>query len=261
MSEQKSVIVTGGTRGIGRGIVTAFHEAGYRVLVCARREPDAPIRDGDREALFMTCDVRDPDQVDAVIARARDEFGRIDVLVNNAGGTPATDVTTASPRFHRSIVDLNLLAPLTFAVAANRVMQTQPTGGTILFISSVAADYPEVEAISYAAAKAGVDTLSVGLAKALAPKVRVNTVTVGLVATPDSSAFYSEDAEKQVAGQIPMGRMGTPADVAVACLLLCDERAGFITGANLACHGGRQSPYVVAVDDVENEAASKRAGA
>lgn len=249
MSEEKAVIVTGGTRGIGRGIVTAFHGEGYRVLVCARREPDGPIRDGDRQAIFMACDVRDPEQVDAVIARARAEFGRIDVLINNAGGTPATDVTTASPRFHRSIVELNLLAPLTFAVAANRVMQAQQSGGSIVFISSVAAVYPEVEAISYAAAKAGIDTLSVGLAKALAPKVRVNTVTVGLVATPDSAAFYSEDAEKAVAGRIPMGRMGTPADVAGACLLLCDARAAYITGANLACHGGRQNPYVVGADD------------
>jgi NAD(P)-dependent dehydrogenase (short-subunit alcohol dehydrogenase family) len=245
MSQEKAVIVTGGTRGIGRGIVTAFHEEGYRVLVCARSEPEAPIRDGDREALFMTCDVRDPEQVDAVVARAQAEFGRIDVLINNAGGTPATDIMKASPRFHRSIVELNLLAPLTFAVAASRVMQDQEEGGSIVFISSVAAIYPEVEAISYAAAKAGVDTLSVGLAKALAPKVRVNTVTVGLVATPDSAAFYSEDAEKAVAGQIPMGRMGTPADVAGACLLLCDERAAYVTGANLACHGGRQNPYVV----------------
>lgn len=245
MTQDRAVIVTGGTRGIGRGIVTAFHEAGYRVLVCARREPEAPIRDGDREAIFMVCDVRDPEQVDAVIERAQSEFGRLDVLINNAGGTPSTDVTTASPRFHRSIVDLNLLAPLTFAVAANRVMQAQSDGGSIVFISSVAATYPEVEAISYAAAKAGVDALSVGLAKALAPRVRVNTVTVGLVATPDSSQFYSEDAEAAVAGQIPMGRMGTPADVAGACLLLCDERAAYITGANLACHGGRQNPYVV----------------
>lgn len=244
-TETRVAIVTGGTRGIGRGIVKAFHDEGYRVLVCARREPDAPIRDGQREAVFMACDVRDPDQVEAVIQRAVAEFGRIDVLINNAGGTPATDVTTASPRFHRSIIELNLLAPLTFAVAANRVMQQQLEGGSIVFISSVAAAYPEVEAISYAAAKAGVDTLSVGLAKALAPKVRVNTVTVGLVATPDSAEFYSDDAEKRVATRIPMGRMGTPADVGTACLLLCDERATYITGANLACHGGRQSPYVV----------------
>ena len=248
-SQAKAAIVTGGTRGIGRGIVTAFHDAGYRVLVCARREPEAPLRDGDREALFMACDVRDAEQVDAVVERARSEFGRLDVLINNAGGTPASDVTTASPRFHRSIVELNMLAPLTFAVAANRVMQTQEEGGSIVFISSVAAVYPEVEAISYAAAKAGVDTMSVGLAKALAPKVRVNTVTVGLVATPDSAEFYSADAETVVAGEIPMGRMGTPADVAGACLLLCDDRAGYITGANLACHGGRQNPYVVPNQD------------
>lgn len=247
--QPKAAIVTGGTRGIGRGIVTALHDAGYRVLVCARREPEAPLRDGDREALFMVCDVRDSEQVDAVVERAGSEFGRLDVLINNAGGTPASDVTTASPRFHRSIVELNMLAPLTFAVAANRVMQEQEEGGSIVFISSVAAVYPEVEAISYAAAKAGVDTMSVGLAKAFAPKVRVNTVTVGLVATPDSAAFYSGDAEKAVAGEIPMGRMGTPADVAGACLLLCDDRAGYITGANLACHGGRQNPYVVPSDD------------
>jgi NAD(P)-dependent dehydrogenase (short-subunit alcohol dehydrogenase family) len=249
MTQERTAIVTGGTRGIGRGIVKAFHDEGFRVLVCARREPEAPIRDGDREASFLACDVRDPEQVDAVIERAASEFGRLDVLVNNAGGTPATDVTTASPRFHRSIIDLNLLAPLTFSIAANRVMQTQPQGGSIIFISSVAASYPEVEAISYAAAKAGVDTLSVGLAKALAPKVRVNTVTVGLVATPDSAEFYSEDAETAVAGQIPLGRMGTPADVGGACLLLCDDRAAYITGANLACHGGRQSPYVVESSD------------
>ncbi|MBW2268641.1 MAG: SDR family oxidoreductase [Deltaproteobacteria bacterium] len=244
-----SVIVTGGTRGIGRGIVTSFHEAGYRVLVCARSEPAAPLRDGEREALFMTCDVRDPDQVAAVVTRARDEFGCLDVLINNAGGTPVTDVTTASPRFHRSIVELNMLAPLTFSIAANRVMQEQPQGGSIVFISSVAAKFPEVEAVSYAAAKAGLDAMSVGLAKALAPKVRVNTVTVGLVATPDAAQFYTDDAEANVASHIPMGRMGTPADVAGACLLLCDARAAFITGANLACHGGRQVPWVLGSDD------------
>lgn len=242
---EKSVIVTGGTRGIGRGIVTAFHNEGYRVLVCARREPEEPLRDGDREAIFMACDVRDPEQVDAVCARAQTEFGRLDVLINNAGGTPASDVATASPRFHKSIVDLNFLAPLTFSVAANRIMQTQTQGGSIVFISSVAAIYPQVEAISYAASKAAVDTMSVGLAKAFAPRVRVNTVTVGLVATPDSAVFYSESAESALAGEIPMGRMATPEDVAGACLLLCEDRAAYITGANLACHGGRQDPYVV----------------
>ena len=248
MNEQKTVIITGGTRGIGRGIVTGFHEAGYRVLACARSEPDQPLVDGDREALFMTCDVRDPDQVEAVVSRAQDEFGRLDVLINNAGGTPATDVTTTSPRFHRSIVDLNMLAPLTFSIAANRLMQEQPQGGSILFISSVAAKFPETEAVSYAAAKAGLNAISVGLAKALAPKVRVNTVTVGLVATPDSAQFYTDDADANVASLIPMQRMGTPADVAGACLLLCDERAAYITGADLACHGGRQTPWVSGSD-------------
>lgn len=243
MSEEKTMIVTGGTRGIGRGLITGFHAAGYRVLACARSEPDEPLRDGDREAIFMTCDVRDPEQVDAVVDRAHTEFGRIDVLINNAGGTPATDLATASPRFHRSIIDLNLVSPLTFSVSANRVMQEQEQGGSILFISSVAAFCPEISTISYAAAKAGLDTMSSGLAKALAPKVRVNTVTVGLVATPDSAQFYTDNADTEIADLIPMQRMATPLDVADACLLLCDDRAQYITGANLACHGGRQTPW------------------
>ena len=247
-SNEPVAIITGGTRGIGRGIVTGFHEAGYRVLVCARREPDEALVDGDREALFMTCDVRDAEQVEGVIARAKRECGRLDVLINNAGGTPSYDTATASPNLHRKIVELNMLAPLTFSVAANRVMQEQEQGGSIVSISSVAAWHPEIEAISYAAAKAGLDALGVGLAKAFAPKVRVNTVTVGLVATPDSAQFYTEDAEANVASHIPMGRMGTPADVAGACLLLCDPKAGYVTGANVACHGGRQTPYVPSSD-------------
>jgi len=249
MSDQKAVVITGGTRGIGRGIVRRFHEAGYRVLTCARREPEEPLRDGDSEALFMTCDVRDPEHVAAVIARARDEFGRLDVLVNNAGGTPGTDIMTASPRFHRSIVDLNMLAPLTFAVEANRVMQEQERGGSIVFISSVASHFPDITTISYAAAKAGLETISVGLAKTFAPRVRVNTVTVGLVDTPDSGEYYTDESGDQVADKIPMQRMATPEDVGDACLMLCDERSSYITGANLACHGGRQNPWTPNIGD------------
>jgi NAD(P)-dependent dehydrogenase (short-subunit alcohol dehydrogenase family) len=249
MSDARAVVVTGGTRGIGRGIVRRFHEAGYRVLTCARQEPEQPLRDGDREALFMAADVRDPEHVEAVIARAHEEFGRLDVLINNAGGTPSVDMTTASPRFHRSIVELNMLAPLTFSIAANRIMQEQPQGGSILFISSVASHFPDVTTISYAASKAGLETISVGLAKLLAPRVRVNTVTVGLVATPDSADFYTDDAQGKVADKIPMRRMATPEDVGDACLLLCDERAAYITGANLSCHGGRQNPWTPYIDD------------
>jgi len=241
--DEAVVIVTGGTRGIGRGIVRCFHDAGYRALVCARSAPEAPLRDGEREALFTPADVRDPEQVEDVVELAVREFGRIDVLVNNAGGTPAYDTATASPRLHARLVELNLLAPLTFSVAANRVMQQQPQGGSILFISSVAAQHPETTAISYAAAKAGIDTLGAGLAKAFAPHVRVNTVTVGLVATPDSGDFYGEGSE--AAAHIPMGRMGTPEDVGHACVMLSDPlRAAYITGANLAVHGGRQTPWV-----------------
>ena len=128
MSEEKAAIVTGGTRGIGRGIVRGFQEAGYRVLVCARSEPEEPLRDGGREATFMTCDVRDSEQVDAVVARAQQDFGRLDVLINNAGGTPSSDVTTTSPRFNRAIVELNMLAPLTFSGTTTKDSPTRGCG-------------------------------------------------------------------------------------------------------------------------------------
>ena len=126
--------------------------------------------------------------------------------------------------------------------------EEQEQGGSIVFISSVASQFPDVTAISYAAAKAGLDTISVGLAKAFAPRVRVNTVTVGLVATPDSDVFYTGDAAANVADKIPMGRMAEPEDVGAACLLLCDESAAYVTGANLACHGGRQNPWTPQID-------------
>jgi NAD(P)-dependent dehydrogenase (short-subunit alcohol dehydrogenase family) len=244
--KDKVVIVTGGTRGIGRGIVERFHEEGAHVAVCARRDPEKPLRDGDREAFFQTIDVRDPDQAESFVAAVREHYGRLDILINNAGGTPTSDVTTASPRFHRSIVDLNLLAPMTFSVLANRVMQEQDSGGSILFISSVAAQHPNPETAAYCAAKAGIDTLSAALAQGFAPKVRVNTITVGLVTTPDSGQFYGESG---VDSLIPMGRMGTTRDVADACLLLSDpQRASWITGANLECHGGRKTPWLIGED-------------
>jgi len=241
--EDKVVIVTGGTRGIGRGIVRRFHEQGARVAVCARREPEQALRDGDREALFRAIDVRDAEQCEGFVDEVRASWGRIDVLVNNAGGTPSSDLATASPRFHRAIVELNLLAPLTLSVLANRVMQEQEQGGSILFISSVAAQHPNPESAAYCASKAGIDTLSAALAEGFAPKVRVNTISVGLVQTPDAEEF---DGEEGVADRLPMQRMGTPEDVANACLLLADdERAAWITGAKLECHGGRRTPFMV----------------
>src|SRR5687767_2099130 len=122
------VIVTGGTRGIGRSIAARFAEAGANVIVCARKEPET-LPPG---VVFVAADVREVEQIDRVVAAAKERFGRLDVLVNNAGGSPPVEAATASPRFSSAIITLNLIAPLHFARAANAVMQEQPEGGVIL---------------------------------------------------------------------------------------------------------------------------------
>src|SRR5579875_2995252 len=122
-------LVTGGTRGAGKGIADVLSEAGATVVVCAR-EPSP----GDERA--RRCDVRDADQVIALVDGIINYYGRFDICVNNAGGSPAVDAATASPRLHAKIVELNLLAPLLVAQAANAVMQAQDGGGSIVMVSS-----------------------------------------------------------------------------------------------------------------------------
>jgi len=241
------VIVTGGARGVGRGIVRRFHEAGAEVVICGRNEPAEPVSDAGRTARFIAADVRDPEQIRSVVDETLKAHDRLDVLINNAGGTAPSDTKTASPRFHSAIVDLNLVAPLNFSVAAYHAMEKQEGGGSILFISSVAADVPDPISPAYAAAKAGIANLCSSLAMDFAPKVRVNAITVGLILTENSEAFYGPGGSR-VVNDIPLGRLGTPEDIGDACLLLSEPRyAGWITGANLACHGGLMVP----ITDVE----------
>ena len=141
------VLVTGGSRGIGRGITEAFVFAGATVVTCARSEAEPY-----PGTTHVTCDVRDPEAVEAMIAGIVAEHGRLDVLVNNAGGAPAAEAATASPRFHDKIIGLNLNAPLLVAQVANRVMQQQGSGGSIVNISSISAHRPAPTIAAYAAA-------------------------------------------------------------------------------------------------------------
>ena len=235
----RTVIVSGGTRGIGYGIVEAFAAAGANVLTCARSEPASVLPDG---VGFVAADLREPDQAAAVVEAAVSRYGRLDVVVNNAGGAPSADAATVSPRFVAKVVALNLLAPFYLAQPANAVMQRQPEGGVIVNIGSVAARQAEPGAAAYAAAKAGLLQLTRALALEWAPKVRINHVSVGLIRTERAAEFYGEDEGAAVAEVIPMARMAEPADVAAACLYLASPQAAYLTGADLAVHGGGEIP-------------------
>jgi NAD(P)-dependent dehydrogenase (short-subunit alcohol dehydrogenase family) len=248
------VIVTGGTKGIGAGIARGFLRSGARVLVCARHEPAdgaappaalpaARPAAGGRTAQFTRADVRDPEQARQLIATALDLFGGVDVVVSNAGGSPPAPAATASPRFHARIIELNLIAPLHVAQAANEVMQAQPDGGSIIMIGSVSGTRPSPGTAAYGAAKAGLHHLVTSLAIEWAPQVRLNTVVPGFVATESAAAHYGDaDGVAAVAATVPLRRMATPDDVADACLFLASPRAAYVTGTSLTLHGGGESP-------------------
>ena len=235
----RAVLVTGGSRGIGLAIAALFRDHGASVLACSRSRPaTAPAG-----IEFTTADVRDPEQASAVVAEATGRFGRLDVVVNNAGGSPSVPAATASPNLVTAVVKLNLLAPFFVAQAANAVMQKQQGGGLIVNIGSVAALRPAPGTAAYAAAKAGLITLTQALAAEWGPAVRVNCVSVGLVRTQDSAGHYGdESALAAVAATVPLGRMADPADIAGACLLLASPLAAYVSGANLVVDGGGQQP-------------------
>lgn len=237
------VVVTGGTRGVGRGIAQSFLQAGADVVVCARRPPEELPTSAGRTATFVAADVRRAEDAHAVVAAATERHGRLDALVNNAGGSPEVPAAEASPNFVTSVVALNLLAPFFCSQAANAVMQGQQEGGSIVNIASVSALRPSPGASAYGAAKAGLVNLTRTLAVEWAPAVRVNCVVAGLVATDASVDHYGGDEGiAVVARTVPMGRMGTPEDVAGVCLFLCSPLAAYVSGAAVEAHGGGERP-------------------
>ena len=225
------VLVTGGTRGVGAGIAAVFRQAGASVVTCGRT--------GEAGEGFVRCDVRDSADVTRLVDEVVSRHGRLDVLVNNAGGAPFADTATASPRFHDRVVALNLLAPLAVAQAANAVMQKQDGGGVIVNVSSVSALRPSPGTAAYGAAKAGLDNLTSTLAVEWAPKVRVNALDVGMVRT-EASGHYGDLAA--VGATVPLGRLAEPEEVGRCAVFLASPLASYVSGARLAVHGGGESP-------------------
>lgn len=256
--EGRVVIVTGGTKGIGRAIAEEFLGAGATVVVCARSEPDSLPHAEGRSAVFMQCDVRTASACKELLDRVGAEYGRVDVLVNNAGGSPHVDAATVSPRFSDAIINLNLMAPVYLSQAAYQWMARLPEGGSIINIASVSARRPSPGTAVYGAAKAGLLSLTTSLAQEWAPKVRVNAIIVGLIETEKADETYgSREAQQAIAASVPMKRMGRGEDIAKAALYLANPSATFVTGATLEVHGGGETPLFL--DLIKRYAATKDA--
>ena len=187
-----------------------------------------------------------------------------------AGSTSWSTTPAARPRptppppppgFFESIVALNLLAPLYCAQAANAVMQGQEEGGSIVNIASVSGIRPSPGTAAYGAAKAGLINLTQSLAIEWAPKVRVNCLSAGMVATEAADDHYGgPEGMAAVAATVPLGRFGTPEDVAGLCLFLASPLAGYVTGANLVAHGGGERPAFLAAVERSSEGSPARRG-
>lgn len=239
------VLVTGGTRGIGAAIAMAFARCGASVVACGRRQPEeSPVG-----VSFVQADVRVPEQAAAAVEATLARHGRIDIVVNNAGGTAPAPAADLTPDRAEAIVTLNLLSPFYVAQRANAVMQQQESGGIVINIGSVADIRPAPGVAMYAAAKAGLVTLTRALALEWGPRVRVNLVTPGLVETAGSARHYGgDDALAAAAATIPLGRMALPEDIAAACLLIASPLAAHVSGAELRVDGGGEVPgWLVAI--------------
>ncbi|MGB5813075.1 MAG: SDR family oxidoreductase, partial [Polyangiales bacterium] len=183
------------------------------------------------------------DDIERLMQGVVERHGRLDVLVNNAGGSPPADAATASPRFSESIIDLNLIAPLHLAQKANAIMQEQIQGGCIINIGSVSGVRPSPETAAYGAAKAGLLNLTTSLAVEWAPKVRVNAITAGMILTEKAELhFGTGEVRDAVERTVPMGRMAMPSDVGDLCLFFASPLASYVTGASVLLHGGGEWP-------------------
>jgi NAD(P)-dependent dehydrogenase (short-subunit alcohol dehydrogenase family) len=229
----KVAVVTGGTRGVGAGIARAFVEAGAQVVVGARRPPEVPVP----KAEFAPLDVRDAASVRQFFA----ELPRLDVLVNNAGGTPYRPLARAEAERHVRVVELNLLAPLTVSLAAYDHLRRAE--GSVVMIGSVSGSRPSPGTAAYGAAKAGLEHLARSMAVEWAPEVRVNTLVVGMVRTELSHLHYGgPDGIAAVARTVPLGRLAETSDVGAAAVFLASDAAAYISGASLLVHGGGERP-------------------
>jgi 3-oxoacyl-[acyl-carrier protein] reductase len=243
--ENKVALVTGSSRGIGREIALAMAREGADVLINYSRSEDAAletvgeIKALGRKAIAVRAGVTKRSEVEGMVARAVREFGRLDVLVNNAGGFPIKPFALITDEDWDEVMDLDLKSVFLCSQAAMAVMRPKKMGA-IINIASVSGLVGAVSMVPYSAAKGGVIAFSKALARESAPMgIRVNAIAPGIIETDTALSVFPESALKAYTTyQVPMGRLGRPEEIVGMAVFLASDEASYITGQVYAVDGG-----------------------
>jgi NAD(P)-dependent dehydrogenase (short-subunit alcohol dehydrogenase family) len=237
-------VVTGGTHGLGRAMVTAFARCGAEVVVVSRKsdaceEIVAAIRESGGRAVARPCHVGHWDELEPLVDSIYTELGRIDILVNNAGSSPLYGrLSDVSEDLWDKTLALNLKGPFRLTALVGERMAAG-SGGSIINVSSVGAVRPTPDIVPYAAAKAGLNAITIAFADALGPKVRVNAIMPGPFLTRISEA-WDKDTLEHMTRNLPLRRAGRPEEIVGAALYLASDASSFTTGTVIPVDGGAQ---------------------
>ena len=241
----KVVLVTGGSRGLGYRMVTAFAERGADVIIASRKLDNCEAvaeecRALGRRALAVAAHVGKWDQCDMLVERAYAGFGRVDILINNAGMSPPCPSHEMSESLFDSVMNLNYKGPFRLASQIGHRMASDDfggDGGSIINISSTGALMALPGVVPYGGAKAALNAMTVSLSRVYAPKVRVNTISAGPFLTDIAEVWDPARRHKQ---PVALGRPGDPVEIVTAALMLASPASSYTTGALLRVDGGQQ---------------------
>jgi 7-alpha-hydroxysteroid dehydrogenase len=246
----KVAIVTGAGKGIGRGIAHGFAEAGADVVCAARTAGDLEsiaeeVRALGRRALVVPTDVMVTEELERLVDATVAEFGRIDVLVNNAGGTMPAPALQTSERFFETALRFNVTTAFLLTKLVAPVMVNTAGEGSVVNISSRSSDMVQTAFVAYGAAKAALNMMTRNIAAELAPRVRVNAISVGGVATQSLEVVLTDDNLRAMfEANTPMHRPGTPEDIACAALYFASAASSWVTGKVIQVDGGTEAPSI-----------------